>query len=775
MKGRRWIVTPNGLKIGRDKSCEIPVDDLSAELFHCIVKMADGKPVVLNLASSRGVDVNGTNVDEAKLKENDVVRVGNERFVVVVPGSRNSGSLVRNVSICAILLGLAVIGAHFCRQRFFRGKPEPKPPAANVAKEKPEAVTTNHVVRLVGEEIVTTNRVVRIVDNVVVTNYVIEVRRGGETKVVGTVEDEVVVPPPGPTEGLKFSEDGKTLVFVPKDLTSVTIPDGVTAIADKAFENHKALLHVSIPPSVTTIGRDAFRGCDNMTGVFITDLAAWCRLSFQMDSNPWNVVWDNPLWYAHNLYLNGSLIRNMEIPKNVSSIGKHTFRGCTSLTRVLIPRNVTYIDAGAFADCGNLKEFAVAEDSRHYKSVDGLLLTKDGRTLVAVPGGIEAVKIPYGVVTIGDYAFLGCNKLSKVSIPDGVTSIGYRAYAKCNGLESIEIPPSVTKIRADAFVSCNRLKSVYITDIAAWCRVSLDHYGDGSPFRYTGSIYLNGSEIKDLRIPNDVKEISGYVFSGCDSLIRVTIPRTVERIGSGAFAKCGNLTCIDVTGSNKNYKSDDGLLLTKNGRTLVAVPAGLENVKVPNGVVAIGDRSFWGCNRLSEIKIPHGVSSISFNAFAHCAGLASVTIPDTVTSIAGWAFFDCKGLSNVVIPRSVRRMGPGVFQQCKFRSITIPGSVDEIEENAFLWSFIENVTIQDGVKRIGRAAFSHTRIKSISVPNSVTNIAAEAFNDCKQLESVTVPEGLTNIHERAFVGCGKLLDANGKPRLTRVPSTAKRK
>ena len=82
MKGRRWKVTSAGLKIGRSTKCEIQVDDLAAELFHCIVKLVDGKAVVSNLASDRGVDVNNVMVDEAEIGPADQIRVGNVRFVL---------------------------------------------------------------------------------------------------------------------------------------------------------------------------------------------------------------------------------------------------------------------------------------------------------------------------------------------------------------------------------------------------------------------------------------------------------------------------------------------------------------------------------------------------------------------------------------------------------------------------------------------------------------------------------------------------------------------
>ena len=755
MKGRRWKVTPNGLKIGRAEGCEIQVGDVSAELYHCIVKLVDGKPLVQNLASDSGVDVNGTSIDEAELDPNDTIRIGNERFILVASGDRNPGLLVRNVSICAILLGLAVIGAHFYRQH--NGSAVAPAPAPAAVQPSDDAATTNRVVKIVSEEIVTTNRVVHIVDNVIVTNYVVETRRVDAKTGAVTVEGgENVYEPPPPSDGLVLSQDGKTLVSVPKDLKHVVIPDGVTAIGDRAVADHKALGSVTIPPSVTKFGRDAFRGCDRLVGVFITDLAAWCQLSFEWDNKPWECANDNPLCFAHNLYLNGMLVKDLEIPQGVTIVGNNSFRGCRSLTSVKIPKDVRSIGTGAFAGCRNLAKMAVDGDNRHYKSIDGLLLTKDGRTLVAVPGGIERVKIPDGVVTIGGFAFLGCRKLSKVSIPDGVTSIGVKSFALCGGLARIEIPPSMAKIGHDAFGECRNLADVYVTDLSAWCRISYGWPDECNPLCYGGNLCLNGLPLKELKIPDDVTNIGHLAFRGCSSLTRVTISRNVQKIDGGAFGKCPNLVEFKVENGNRHYNSKNGLLVSKDGRTLVAVPGGLENVTIPDNVEDIGGGAFHGCCKLSAVAIPNGVKSIGGGAFVGCSRLSEVEIPDSVVSVGSYAFMDCRGLKIATVPKNVKAIPNGMFQNC---------------------TNLEKVTIQDGVQSIGVHAFAFIfggRLKNVVIPVSVTNIAAGAFNCCTSLESVTVPAALTNIHERAFIGCPKLLDANGKPRLTRVFSDRKK-
>ena len=205
------------------------------------------------------------------------------------------------------------------------------------------------------------------------------------------------------------------------NLTSVVIPKSVTTIGNGAFWDCTGLASVTIPNSVTSIGDFAFFGCTSLTRVDISDIGAWCNISFGYGNS-------NPLYYAKNLYLNGELVTDLVIPNNATSIGNYAFSGCTGLTSVEIPNSVTTIGDYAFSGCT----------------------------------GLTSVEIPNSVTTIGDYAFSGCTGLTSVEIPNSVTSIGYSAFSNCTGLTSIEIPNSVTTIGKYAFWGCTSLTSVVI-------------------------------------------------------------------------------------------------------------------------------------------------------------------------------------------------------------------------------------------------------------------------------------------------------------------------
>ena len=141
-------------------------------------------------------------------------------------------------------------------------------------------------------------------------------------------------------------------VVIPEQITVYGATYSVTSIGNYAFSSCSGLTSVGIPNSVTSIGNYTFGGCYSLTSVHISDLAAWCGISFSDYSS-------NPLYYAQHLYLNGEEIKDLVIPNSVTRIGYYAFEGCSGLTSVTIPNSVTSIGDGAFEYCSGLKNLTL--------------------------------------------------------------------------------------------------------------------------------------------------------------------------------------------------------------------------------------------------------------------------------------------------------------------------------------------------------------------------------------------------------------------------------
>ena len=469
----------------------------------------------------------------------------------------------------------------------------------------------------------------------------------------------------------------------------------------------------------------------------------------------------------------------LEIPSSlggcpVVGINSFAFYSCGSLAGVTIPDSVTSIGNSAFTGCHSLTSFVVAADNSFYKSDSGLLLTKDGKTLVV---GINGdVTIPDSVTSIGNSAFTGCSGLASVAIPNGVTNIGNSAFYACIGLTSVTIPDSVTSIGNDAFRNCSNLESVTIldsvTNIGALAFDGCRGLRDVAVPQYVctnrmSSVFASACQsITNVVVSDGVTSIGDSAFAGCISMASVAIPDSVTNIVNTAFNGLGSLTSFVVASDNAFYKAVSGLLLNKDGKRLVAGING--DVTIPDGVTVIGSGSFSGCSGLTSVTIPNSVTNIGSGSFSGCSGLTSVTIPNSVTSIGNYVFEGCssmalfmvaadnafyKVVSGLLLTKDGKRLVAGINGD-----VTIPDCVTVIEDYAFHGrSGLTSVTIPDSVTSIGSLAFREcSSLTSVVIPTGVTRIGLSGFYGCSSLANVTISETVNSIGNYAFMSCSSL-------------------
>ena len=348
-------------------------------------------------------------------------------------------------------------------------------------------------------------------------------------------------------------------------------------------------------------------------------------------------------------------------------------------------------------------------------------------------GDANAVVIPDGVTSIGDFAFQNCESLTAVKIADSVTSIGNFAFWGCGALASVYIPDGLTSIGDGAFQTCDALAAIDIPE-------SVMHLGRCAFNTNTRtSTPTPASEPMNQAWSEPEHDEPAFPEPPCEPVSPIT-----------------------------DFKIKNGVLEKYLGKS--------ETVVIPKGVVtSIGDEAFAWCKSLTSIVIPDGVTSIGDSAFEECKSLYSIRIPDSVTSIGDFAFSWCESLESVEIPDSVTSIGMGAFSYCEYlESIKIPDSVTSIDIGTFSdCKSLKSIKIPDSVTEINDSAFAGCEsLESVKIPNSVTSISIEAFSGCDSLESIEIPDSVTYIGKRAFWKCDNLISVEIPDRVTHIRKNA---
>ena len=532
--------------------------------------------------------------------------------------------------------------------------------------------------------------------------------------------------------------------FFQSNITSVTIPSGVTSIGNSAFSYCNNLTSLTLPDGLSSIEAYAFFCCWSLTSIYIprsltsidSSTFSACKAISTIIVDPENSVYDSRdncnaiIRKSDNTIVYGC--KNTVIPTTVTAIGIKAFSSTDGLTDVIIPDNVTLIDDYSYSACDSLR----------------------------------TVTIGSGIKEINKWAFHNCKSLKNfycnattppttssdvfddspissatLHVPEGTVNL-YKTTAPWSGFGSIVAIGEDDVEEADK--AC--INGIYYNFLGDEAEVT---YKDENYWSYSGYVTIPPSvnykeknyrvtrigekafyqcgELKSVKIDTSVTSIGDYAFSGCNNMPSVDIPNSVTSIGIGAFEDCYKLT----------------------------------SVTIPNGVTSISKSLFNNCEALTAVTLPNGVKDIGESAFAYCGKLTTVNIPEGVKNIGKRAFANCSVLTSLLIPKSVTDIGDGAFHQCyNLVSVNIPEGVTSINSSVFnTCRSLTAITIPNSVTSIGVSAFLRCQsLTSIIIPNNVTFIDEGAFSQCSGLTSVTISKGVTDIGIEAFEECTSLTD-----------------
>lgn len=275
----------------------------------------------------------------------------------------------------------------------------------------------------------------------------------------------------GTMEVISFLENAQAVPFwyMPEEVSSVQVADGITAIPDDAFWGCENLVNITLPQTVRTIGKGAFGQCVNLARINIPegvtsiggDAFFLCRSLTRLtipdsvtsiEGNPFQymsaeiqVSPENPAFsVTDGVLFNKEHSRLIacpcnkagayEIPEGVREIGAHAFENCDDLTDVTIPASVVSIERNPFAYAQ--LELKLSPENSYFSLVDGVLFDETGTNLLVYPGGRvgDTYEIPEGTTGIGEFAFTGSQQLSSVTVPENVTAIAPSAFWNCENL-----------------------------------------------------------------------------------------------------------------------------------------------------------------------------------------------------------------------------------------------------------------------------------------------------------------------------------------------------
>ena len=570
------------------------------------------------------------------------------------------------------------------------------------------------------------------------------------------------------------------------NITSVSLPAGLTSIGDHAFDECENLTSATIPSGVTAIGQYAFSGCKALTSV--------------------------------------------TIPSGVTAIAQCTFSGCLNLASVTLPEGVTTIGDYAFRDCHNLTSINLPSSVTTIKPFAFEYCL-----------GLTSVTIPSGVATIGRCAFMGCSGLTSVSIPEGVTSIESDAFNGCSALTTVTVLNPTPVAIASTVFSSRTIATLWVPygcagdyqaadywkefrhiyeiqptsgqcgENLTWsydadsCKLTITGYGAMTDYKRADLPWASYvDQITYISLPDGLTHIGNYAFRDCRNLSSASLPSRLKSIGLEAFRNCQNITAITLPDSltaidryafygcskldmvraemTTPFAFGSSAFASIKSTCKLIVPIGTLDAYTTAGWTSdvfkggveellegqCGDNLTWRLDQatglltitgsgamtdfssstdvpwsnykesITSVSLPAGLTTIGKYAFFEAANLASIDLPENLTTIGNYAFMLCSKLTSISIPSGVTTIGTQAFAGCsKLSSVALPDSLTEMGLYAFQGCLeLTSIAIPSGVTAINQGTFQECGLTTLTLPENITSIADYAFYDCIDLGEV---------------------------------------
>ncbi len=425
-------------------------------------------------------------------------------------------------------------------------------------------------------------------------------------------------------------------------LRSIVIPGTVKEIGEYAFSGNPTLENVVIEEGVEKIGAFAFEGCSALKSIKIADsvleigntcfsrCASLVEINFpkSLKTIPYRM-----LSYCTSL-------TEIEIPEGIEIIDSCSFEFCSNLAKVTIPSTVKIIVGSAFQYTGKLTNIEISETNNTYTFLNSSLMSKDGKKLYYVISNTAEINIPETVESIEFGALSSYSRKAVLNISKNVKNV-----SDLFGVNIIQI--NVVE-ENEYFKSLDG--NLYNKDMTTLIRYAQNKGSFTIPdtvITIKSYAFANNTNISQITLSANLEIIENFAFPGT-KITQLYLGEKVNYLSASAF---GNVD-VTISKDNPNFKTEDGtIILSKDGKKLVAVTKNLTTYEIPSSVENIGPNAFYSRNNLKEINLPANIKDIQSNAFDYSTNLQKVTIQSNIENIATNAFTRCNSLKEIIIDK----------------------------------------------------------------------------------------------------------------------------
>ena len=555
------------------------------------------------------------------------------------------------------------------------------------------------------------------------------------------------------------------------DVTELVIPQSVKAIGEKAFYSTTCLNSLTLPEGLEKIGERAFANGQH----YVSD-TTFGEYSLTLPSSI-KEIGEGAFEYSR---VSGEVI----IPESITKIPGSMFRGSEYLTSVVMHGGITEIGEMAFHTCFYLTSAPLLTG---LETIGEMAFLGAGLTSITIPTtvtslgerafaqtDITAITIPANVKTVPSYCFESCYSLKNVTIANGVERIEAYAFAHSGSYDRIVLPPSILEISDYVFQDVERIENFvfnvtcYESDLSHW------YNDDDSPrfgYFFYSQFYAN-VQIGKLTIGGNVKYIPEELAYGA-IIDEVILPNNVVAIGASAFQNCTVINPLVIPNSVKTiYEcAFDSATIYE-----ITLPENLETLKDMAFYDFYAETVYYNCtNCVYETSSPdkteiEGVYESPFS----CSEITNFVIGENVEALPDFIFCNVYGLVTVHIPDNIKSLSKGAFAFSGVEKVTGMSSLTAIEDYTFYkCGYLTSIEAENSrITKAGKYAFAYSGIESISSLDSLTSLGDYAFYKCEHLASTGIENSkITKAGKYAFAYSG-IENLNGLEALTTVDDYA---